>query len=297
MKIAVLFGGISRERPISLKSGQNVLEALKKLGHEAYPIDVNGDFLSIAPKLKEFDLVFNALHGKFGEDGVVQAILDWLGIKYTGSKVLSSAICFDKVMTYRTLNGNVKYPEYILVKQPIRESPFGFPCVIKPRKEGSSIGVHICDNPEQLYQALLQEFSNYDEMIVQRYIPGRELTISILKLNGKPQVLPILELKPKRRFYDYIAKYTPNMTEFILPAPLSEQEHTEVTQSALKAFEVCECDGFARVDGILKDGIFYVLELNTIPGLTDLSDLPASAKAAGMSFEQLIDAIIRTVVE
>jgi D-alanine-D-alanine ligase len=273
------------------------MKALEKLGHEVYPVDVNGDFLSIAPKLKEFDLVFNALHGKFGEDGVVQAILDWLGIKYTGSKVLSSAICFDKVMTYRTLNGSVKYPEYILVKQPIRESPFGFPCVIKPRKEGSSIGVHICDDPEQLYQALLQEFSNYDEMIVQRYIPGRELTISILKLNGKPQVLPILELKPKRRFYDYIAKYTPDMTQFILPAPLSEQEYTEVTQSALKAFEICECDGFARVDGILKDGIFYVLELNTIPGLTDLSDLPASARAAGMSFEQLIDAIIRTVVE
>lgn len=297
MKIAVLLGGVSRERPISLKSGENVVKALKKLGHEVVAVDVNGDFLKIAPELKNFDLVFNALHGQFGEDGVVQAILDWLGIKYTGSKVLSSAICFDKVMTYRTLNSTVTYPEYVLVKQPVRESPFGFPCVIKPRREGSSIGVHICDDPEQLYQALLQELSIYDEMIVQRYIPGRELTVSILELDGKPQVLPILELKPKRRFYDYTAKYTPNMTQFILPAPLSQQEYEQVTQSALKAFEVCECEGFARVDGILKDGIFYVLELNTIPGLTDLSDLPASARAAGMSFEQLIDAIIHTVVK
>lgn len=297
MKIAVLLGGVSRERPISLKSGQNVLKALEKLGHQAFAIDVNGDFLSIAPKLKEFDLVFNALHGKFGEDGVVQAILDWLNIKYTGSKVLASAICFDKVMTYRTLNGTVRYPEYILIKNPVEESPFGFPCVIKPRCEGSSIGVHICDDPQQLYQASVQELSEYEEMILQRYIPGRELTISILELNGKPQVLPILELKPKRRFYDYIAKYTPNMTEFILPAPLSEQEYNEVARSALRAFEICECEGFARVDGILKDGIFYVLELNTIPGLTDLSDLPASAKAAGMSFEELIDAIIHTVVK
>lgn len=297
MKIAVLLGGVSRERPISLKSGQNVLKALEKLGHQAFAIDVNGDFLSIAPKLKEFDLVFNALHGKFGEDGVVQAILDWLNIKYTGSKVLASAICFDKVMTYRTLNGTVRYPEYTLIKNPVKESPFGFPCVIKPRCEGSSIGVHICDDPQQLYQASVQELSEYEEMILQRYIPGRELTISILELNGKPQVLPILELKPKRRFYDYIAKYTPNMTEFILPAPLSEQEYNEVARSALRAFEICECEGFARVDGILKDGIFYVLELNTIPGLTDLSDLPASAKAAGMSFEELIDAIIHTVVK
>lgn len=297
MKIAVLLGGISRERPISLRSGENVIKALKKLGHEAHSIDVNGDFLSVAPKLKEYDLVFNALHGQFGEDGTVQAILDWLGIKYTGSKVLSSAICFDKVMTYRTLNGTVKYPEYILVKETVRESPFGFPCVIKPRKEGSSIGVHICDDPEQLYQALTEELSNYGEMILQRYIPGRELTVSILEVNGKPQILPILELRPKRRFYDYIAKYTPQMTEFVLPAPLSEKEYAEVSNSALKAFEVCECEGFARVDGILKDGVFYVLELNTIPGLTDLSDLPASAKAAGMSFEQLIDAIIRTVVD
>lgn len=297
MKIAVLLGGVSRERPISLKSGQNVIKALEKLGHQAFAIDVNGDFLSIAPKLREFDLVFNALHGKFGEDGVVQAILDWLNIKYTGSKVLASAVCFDKVMTYRTLNGTVRYPEYTLIQNPVKESPFGFPCVVKPRCEGSSIGVHICDDPQQLYQASAQELSEYEEMILQRYIPGRELTISILELNGKPQVLPILELKPKRRFYDYIAKYTPNMTEFILPAPLSEQEYNEVVRSALRAFEICECEGFARIDGILKDGIFYVLELNTIPGLTDLSDLPASAKAAGMSFEELIDAIIHTVVK
>jgi len=297
VKIAVLLGGVSRERPISLKSGENVLKALRKLGHEAVAVDVNGDFLQIAPELKKFDLVFNALHGQFGEDGVVQAILDWLGIKYTGSKVLSSAICFDKVMTYRTLNGTVEYPEYILTTTPLRESPFGYPCVVKPRREGSSIGVHICDDGEQLYQVLVEELSRYEEMIVQRYIQGRELTISILEMDGKPQVLPILELKPKRRFYDYIAKYTPQMTEFILPAPLSKQEEDRVTQSALKAYEMCECEGFARVDGILKGNVFYVLELNTIPGLTDLSDLPASAKAAGMSFEELIDVIIRTVVK
>lgn len=199
-------------------------------------------------------------------------------------------------MTYRTLKGVVTCPEYTVVDEPVTESPFGFPCIVKPRREGSSIGVHICDDSEQLYQSLVQELSQYEEMILQRYIPGRELTVSVLELNGSPQILPILELKPKRRFYDYIAKYTPKMTEFILPAPLTEKEYDEVTRSALKAYQTCECEGFARVDGILKDGVFYVLELNTIPGLTDLSDLPASAKAAGMSFEELIDAIIHTVV-
>ncbi len=296
MKIAVLMGGISRERPISLKSGENVVRALKKLGHEVVPIDVNGDFLGIAPILKEFDVVFNALHGQFGEDGTVQAILDWIGVKYTGSGVVASAICFDKVMTYRMLTGVVDYPDYILVNKPTKDSPFGFPCVIKPRREGSSIGVHVCDDPDQLYRNLEEELRVYGEMILQKYIKGRELTISILEIEGELKVLPILELRPRRRFYDYIAKYTPNMTEFVLPAPLSEEEYRKVCEAATKAFQTCLCKGFGRVDGILSEGKFYVLEINTIPGLTDLSDLPASAKAAGMSFELLIDAIVKTVV-
>ncbi len=297
MKIAVLMGGISRERPISLKSGENVVRALKRLGHEVIEIDVNGEFLSVAPSLKQFDLVFNVLHGRFGEDGTIQAILDWVGVKYTGSKVLASAICFDKVMTYRMLTGIVKYPDYVVVNKPTKESPFGFPCVIKPRCEGSSIGVHICDDPDQLYRNLEEELNFYDEMILQRYIKGRELTVSLLEIDGKLEVLPILELRPKRRFYDYIAKYTPNVTEFVLPAPLSEEEYKEVSESATKAFKACQCEGFGRVDGILNDGKFYVLEINTIPGLTDLSDLPASAKAAGMSFEQLINVIVKTVIK
>jgi len=295
MKIAVLLGGISRERPISLKSGENVLKALKKLGHDVVPIDVDENFLEIAPKLKEFEVVFNALHGHFGEDGTVQAILDWVGVSYTGSKVLASAICFDKVMTYRVLDGYVNFPEYTIVKKPVKESPYGFPCVIKPRKEGSSIGVHICDNSNQLYNDLSEELKKYNEMMIQRYIEGRELTVSILEI-GKPQILPVLELKPKRRFYDYTAKYVSGMTEFILPAPLSVEEYQKVANSSLRAFELCGCEGFARVDGILKNNVFYVLELNTIPGLTDLSDMPASAKAAGMSFEELVDAIIQTAV-
>lgn len=295
LKIAVLMGGVSREREISLRSGENVVKALRKLGHEVTPIDVGENFLQVLPTLRGFDLVFIALHGKFGEDGTVQALLDWLGVPYTGSGVLASALCFDKLMTYRVVEKFVPVPDYVVVDRPTRESPFGFPCVVKPRKEGSSIGVHICDGPEELEESLKTELELYGEMILQRYVNGRELTVSVIEMDGELRILPILELRPKRRFYDYIAKYTPNMTEFILPAPLTDDEHRAVCDSCLKAFRACECRGFARIDGILKDGTFYFLEINTIPGMTDLSDMPASARAAGMSFEDLIDAIVKTV--
>lgn len=295
MKIAVLMGGVSREREISLRSGENVVKALKKLGHEVVPIDVKEDFFLVLPSLKQFDLVFIALHGKFGEDGIVQALLDWIGVPYTGSGVLASALCFDKLMTYRIVEKFVPVPEYTVIDKPTRESPFGFPCVLKPRREGSSIGVHICDNAEELEHYSQIELSLYGELVLQRYVRGRELTASLIEMDGELRILPILELRPRRRFYDYIAKYTPNMTEFVLPAPLTEEEYRAVCESCLKAFKACECKGFARIDGILKDGIFYFLEINTIPGMTDLSDMPASARAAGMSFEDLIDAIVKTV--
>ncbi len=288
-------GGVSREREISLRSGENVVKALKKLGHEVVPIDVKEDFFLVLPSLKQFDLVFIALHGKFGEDGTVQALLDWIGVPYTGSGVLASALCFDKLMTYRIVEKFVPVPEYTVIDKPTRESPFGFPCVLKPRREGSSIGVHICDNAEELEHYSQIELSLYGELVLQRYVRGRELTASLIEMDGELRILPILELRPRRRFYDYIAKYTPNMTEFVLPAPLTEEEYRAVCESCLKAFKACECKGFARIDGILKDGIFYFLEINTIPGMTDLSDMPASARAAGMSFEDLIDAIVKTV--
>jgi len=295
LRIAVLMGGMSREREISLRSGENVVKALRKLGHEVAPIDVKEDFFHVLPTLKQFDLIFIALHGKFGEDGTVQALLDWLGVPYTGSGVLASALCFDKLMTYRIVEKFVPVPEYTVFDRPTRNSPFGFPCVVKPRKEGSSIGVHICDDAEELERNLQMELELYGEMILQRYVQGRELTVSVIEMDGELKVLPILELRPKRRFYDYIAKYTPNMTEFVLPAPLTEEEYRTVCESCLRAFKACECRGFARIDGILKDGTFYFLEINTIPGMTDLSDMPASARAAGMSFEDLIDAIVKTV--
>ena len=293
MKVTVLMGGISREREISLKSGKRVVEALKKLGYDVIPLDVREDFFEKIGILKESDVAFIALHGTFGEDGRIQAILDMLGVKYTGSGVLASSICFDKLFTYKVLKGIVPVPEYKIVRE-VKESPVGYPCVIKPRSEGSSIGVHICDSEKEYKEALEKELKTHREMIVEEYVKGRELTVSIIETEKGFEVLPILELKPKRRFYDYVAKYTPGMTEFILPAPLSAEEERRVKEIAVKAFEETGCRGFGRVDGILKDGEFYFLEINTIPGLTELSDMPASARAKGMSFEELIDTILRS---
>lgn len=293
MKVTVLMGGISREREISLRSGKRVVEALKKLGYDVTPLDVKEDFFEKIDILKKSDVVFIALHGAFGEDGCIQAILETLGVKYTGSGVLASSLCFDKLFTYKVLRGIVPIPKYKIVRK-VEESPVGYPCVIKPRNEGSSIGVHICDNDEEYRKALEKELKTYREMIVEEYLKGRELTVSIIETAKGFEVLPILELKPKRRFYDFVAKYTPGMTEFILPAPLSKEEEERVKEIALKAFEETGCRGFGRVDGILKDGEFFFLEINTIPGLTELSDMPASAKAKGMSFEELIDIILKS---
>lgn len=245
-------------------------------------------------RLKEFDVVFNVLHGTFGEDGSLQAILDFLGVRYTGSGMMASLICFDKLLTYKFLSGVVDIPEFVEVKEHLDTSPIGYPCVVKPRREGSSIGVFICEDDEEFRHALKEDLPLYGSVIVQKYIKGREMTVSIIERENGFEVLPILELRPKRRkFYDYVAKYTKGETEFILPAPLSKEEEEMVKNTALKAFVEAGCRGFGRVDGIFKDK-FYFLEINTVPGLTELSDLPASAQAAGISFEELIEIILKS---
>ncbi len=293
-RVVVLYGGLSREREISLKSGSRVAQALEKKGYEVTRWDVKEDFLRDVWKLREFDAVFVMLHGTYGEDGTIQGILEYLRIPYTGSGVQASAICFDKLRAYEILKEKVTLPRFVVIEKPTKDSPFGFPCFLKPRREGSSIGAHVCHNPEALYEFSKLELDRYGEMILMEYIEGRELTVSVVEIEGKPAVLPILELKPKKEFYDYEAKYTPGMTEFILPAPLNEEERKEVEKATITAYKSLGCRSFGRVDGILKDGKFYFLELNSIPGMTETSDLPASAAAAGISFEDLVELILKT---
>ena len=294
MRVAVLCGGISREREISLRSGTRVYEALKKLGHDVSLIDVRHDFLRDVWRLREFEVVFPMLHGYFGEDGAVQGVLEYLGVPYVGSGVQASSICFDKLRSYQILEDVVNVPRYKVIREPTEESPFGFPCFIKPRREGSSIGAHICHNGAELLKFSKMELEVYDDLLLMEYVKGREMTVSIIEVDGSEVVLPILELKPAGEFYDYESKYTKGMTEFILPAPVDDDIRRKIKSQALSAYRNLGCKSFARIDGILREGNFYFLEANSIPGMTETSDLPASAEAFGYSFEELVGVLLRS---
>ncbi len=295
MKIAVLMGGISKEREISLRSGKRIAQALRRFGHNVDEIDVSYDTIYEIGKLKNYDVLFNILHGTFGEDGRMQAILDAISVPYTGSGVETSVIAFDKYLCNLLVGDLVDIPAYTLVSKDDYQKGIGdvqIPCVIKPRREGSSIGIHICHSTDALESALKTEFEIYDELIVQEYVKGTEVTISVIDIDSTSIVLPILELRPKKEFYDYEAKYTDGLTEFIIPAQISEEMARRIEKIALDIYRKLDCRHFARIDGIVSGDKFYFLEVNTLPGMTDLSDLPMSAKVYGMSFEELVNNIV-----
>ena len=295
MKIAVLMGGISKEREISLRSGKRIAQALRNFGHNVDEIDVSYDTIYEIGKLKNYDVLFNILHGTFGEDGRMQAILDVISVPYTGSGVETSVIAFDKYLCSLLVNDLVDIPTYTLISKDTYQEvikDIKFPCVVKPRREGSSIGIHICHSIDELESALKMEFDRYNELIAQKYIKGTEVTISVIDIDSKPVVLPILELRPKKAFYDYEAKYTDGLTEFIIPAQIGEKMTRKIEKIALDIYKKLGCRHFARIDGIISNDRFYFLEVNTLPGMTDLSDLPMSAKAYGMAFEELVNNIV-----
>ena len=291
-RIAVVYGGLSHEREISIKSGYNVIASLEKRGSEVVPLDLKRSNIEKLLNI-DADLFFLALHGKFGEDGTVQGLLELAGLTYTGSDSEASAICFDKEMTYRLMRGTVHLPEWKKITTPEDISGWEiFPCVLKPTREGSSIGVMICDDLQALMGEASRLIEEYDAILIEEYIAGREVTVSIIDFETGPVVLPILEIRPKKRFYDYEAKYTAGMTDFIVPAPLDITIESQIKSDALNIYRSLGCRDMARIDGIVKGDRFYFLEVNTIPGLTDLSDLPMSARAMGLSFDKTIGAIV-----
>ncbi len=298
--IAVIFGGFSSERGISLKSGSNVIHALEKLGHSVKGFDLKKENVHSLPELKESDLVFIALHGRYGEDGKIQGYLESLDISYTGSEVLSSAICFDKTFTHKILKEYVTFPEGTIIDDQSKIDSLQwniFPAIVKPSEEGSSIGVTVVDKKEQLLESIKKTLNSYRASIIEQFIEGRELSISIIEHNNNLIVLPILEIKPKKRFYDYEAKYTAGMTNFSVPAELDPKIEEYLTDKSKEIYRRMQCRHFARIDGILKGNTFYFLEVNTIPGLTDLSDLPLSARANGMNFIELVDVIVQEALK
>ena len=302
-KILVLMGGISEEREVSLRSGKAVLDALLALDYEALAIDFNSSAIKEIIEYKP-DLVFIALHGKYGEDGTVQGLLDSLQIPYTGSGVATSAICIDKVLSKRFFNaeGIPNAPFRIIFNHDLTDpdilreqliSNIGLPMVVKAATQGSSIGTFIIKDENEILSAVNNAFKYSREVLIEKFIDGQELTVAIIG-NEEPQVLPLIEITSANEFYDYESKYTKGMCEHIIPARIGEESQADITRISKQVYTLMGCRGFARVDFMLdKSGRSYVLEVNTIPGMTEMSLVPDAARAAGISFTELINYIVR----
>ena len=294
MKIGVLSGGFSLEREISLRTGSAVTKALKKLGHEVVPLVYQDDLQPFIPQLKSLDLVFNALHGGAGEDGTVQGFLTTLGIPYTGSGSLSSGLCMNKHLSKLVVRYNhLPTPDWDLAtpaSTPGTSFDFGYPVVVKPNDQGSTIGVSIVNRPEDLSAALEAAQKLSPEVLIEKYIAGRELTVAIV---GE-DVFPIVEIEPSHECYDYACKYEAGMSKYSCPAELDSERTREIQEIALKIYRLLGCAHYGRVDFRLdEDQRPWFLELNTLPGMTDTSLVPKAARAKGLSFEQLIERIIQ----
>ena len=297
-KIAVLSGGLSSEAEVSRRSGKGCFEALKRLGYtnvELIEVDTN-----IAQKLKEgkYDYAYNALHGKYGEDGCIQGILETLQIPYTGCGVMASAVCMNKEYTKRILS---TCPDIPLIKsafvkkgEDVKEKTkdLKYPLITKPVSEGSSFGMTKVNTPDELEKAYQDAIKYNDDVLIEEYLVGICATVGILEGENGLFATEILELRPKNEWYDYEAKYTKGMTEFILPAELSEEMTKQVKEIAIKAFDIAGCKGVSRVDFLIVDNIPYVLEINTSPGMTETSDLPAQANAMGINYDNLVQIIL-----
>ena len=288
---------MSSEREISLRSGKNVLAALQRLGYSrAEIVDVSENVMN---DLKGFEYAYNTLHGKFGEDGCIQGVLEILKIPYTGCGVMSSAICMNKEYTKKVM-ATIGLPlissVYLLKDEdPIKKvEGLTYPLMIKPVSEGSSFGMNKVENEAEHVKAVEEARKYNSEILIEEYLVGIAATVGVLENNGKAVATEILELRPKNEWYDYEAKYTKGMTEFILPAELSDEMTEKVKKCAVKAFEICGCSGVSRVDFLIVKDTPYILEINTNPGMTDTSDLPAQAAAGGVSYDELVNMILHS---
>jgi D-alanine-D-alanine ligase len=303
--VGVLMGGLSGEREVSLRSGQNCLRALLDRGYRAVAVDAVRD---VANRIDEagVEVAFLALHGRYGEDGTIQGLLEVMGIPYTGSGVLASALGMNKIAAKKiVLSTGLPTPAYCEIASDESalaaagriEADLGLPVMIKPVEEGSSLGVTKCGAAGDLIASIERGRADYGVLFAERFVPGREITVGVLQRGGAPEALPILELVPRNEFYDYEAKYTEGMTEFILPARLRAKDYAEAERVAVAAFTAIGCRGYARVDMMVDEaGVPWFVELNTLPGMTDTSDLPAQARAAGISYEELVETILLTAV-
>lgn len=301
MKIAVLFGGRSKEREISLKSGKAIAEALKRKSYDVLELDTREkDFIQTLIKEK-VEKVYLALHGRYGEDGSIQGMLEYLEIPYTGSSILSSSLCFDKKLTKDLLvSEDVLTPESLFYDQKnnldnfikiFREKVEKSPWIVKPNTEGSTLGMTLVKNPDDCQKAMELALSMGPQILIEEYIEGREVTSAVFE--GK--AYPLVEIKAKSGFYDFEAKYTSGQTEYLVPAPLDKDLSHTITQTSLKIYEKLQCAGAVRIDYMIsKSEEAYFLEVNTIPGMTETSLLPKAAAEMGLGFDDLCEQILKT---
>jgi D-alanine-D-alanine ligase len=311
MRVAVLKGGRSLERQVSLRSGARVQDALERLGHEPIPIDVGPDLVTQLTTHRP-DVAFVALHGSDGEDGTVQELLEVVGIPHTGSGISACIRASDKVLAKHAMRDRgIPTPDFYAFNEtalgalgaaqalPAIEDRLEFPIVVKPARQGSALGIKFARTAADVPTALVAAFSYDRKVLLERYVEGRELAVSILEQDGEPVVLPIVEAVPEQEdFYDFEARYEIGRTRFVCPAELDEAVATRAGEIALDTYALLGCSGFGRVDLMLETATseLYVLEANPIPGLTETSLLPLAAEAAGISFDALVDRVLAAVV-
>ena len=324
-KIALLLGGSSSERAISKSSSYSIYNALIALGYETVLIDPaygknqpketevffsEKDFSEVSTRnyleainsslFDDIDIAFLGLHGKWGEDGIIQSMLEVRKVKYTGSKVLSSAVAMDKAMSKIIFSQfNISTPKWFMVEKKNSniekvkkyiDEKIGYPCIIKPNDEGSTVGLTVCNSPSDIDMGLKSSFEYSQKTMIEEFIEGRELTVAILD----KAALPVLEINPKSGLYDYKSKYTKGMSEYFVPADIPADVAKSLQKDSLTAFNALGCSVYGRIDFRLnKNNQFFCLEVNTLPGMTSTSLVPKMAKAVGISFEELIDRIIK----
>ncbi|KAF3981608.1 MAG: D-alanine--D-alanine ligase [Methylococcales symbiont of Hymedesmia sp. n. MRB-2018] len=294
-KVAVLMGGGSAERDISIKSGTAVYEALKRQGVDVFAIDVEDKIIEQLSEIK-IDRVFNMIHGRGGEDGLLQGILETMKIPYTGSSVMASALTMDKLRTKLCWQGHgLKTPKWFVFENEKDIDPciklLSFPVIVKPSQEGSSIGMSKANNKAELRKALSLALQFNCQVYAEQWVSGEEYTVAILA----DEALPVIRLETARGFYDYEAKYQANNTKYHCPCGLSPQQETEMQLLALEACNVVGVNGWGRVDLFIDEsGVSQLIEVNTVPGMTDHSLVPMAAKANGIDFDQLVWRILET---
>jgi D-alanine-D-alanine ligase len=305
-RVAVLKGGASLERQVSLRSAARVEDALERLGHEIVPIDVDS---TLVEQLSDsgVDVAFVALHGRGGEDGTVQELLEILAIPYTGSPVLPCMRCMDKVLTKHLLvREGIPTPEFFAFSEvafrefgagdalPAIEARLGFPIVVKPAAQGSALGIEFAASPESVPQALVAAFSYDDRVLLERHVKGRELAVGLLDTETGVEALPIVEAKPKEEyFFDFEARYEIGKTDYVCPADLPPEVTARAQELAVATYRLLGCYGFARIDMMLPDdSVPQILEAQAIPGLTETSLYPQAAEAAGISFDELVGRLV-----